>query len=160
MSYLGFDWYLLWLTKNKIGRGLRCWLLPHVDVDTLCMVSDQCLGLDSIGILYPRGSMIYLYFYPSSTTYSATRRLLLLGDCQPWIRSLDFNLFENSRWVPRNDDEVRHIFSDHASGPDCDSPPDSDASKHRHITSEPAVFPNSNWRPQLGAPSPIAQERI
>lgn len=97
-----------------------------------------------------------IYLYSSSPAISSA----LLCFRQPWIRSLDLNLLENSRWVPRNNNEIRHIFSDHTSRPDGDPPPDSDASKHRHITAEPAVFPNSNRRPQLRPLSTIAQKRI
>lgn len=45
------------LTLSQSWGRLQCWILPNVDVDSLCMGTDQCRGPRFIIILNPGWSL-------------------------------------------------------------------------------------------------------
>lgn len=83
-----------------------------------------------------------------------------MGTVQFRIWCVDIDMFNDPRRVSCNNNEVRDIFSDHASGPNGNTSAYSDSREHYHITTKPAVFADIDGRAKLGALSSISQKGV
>ncbi|KUJ19098.1 uncharacterized protein LY89DRAFT_683040 [Mollisia scopiformis] len=80
--------------------------------------------------------------------------------CQFWIWGLALDFPDDPSRIPRYDMEFWNILRDHTSGTHSTTSTYRNARANGHITTEPAILPNSDRFPQLRTLNTIPEERI
>jgi hypothetical protein len=85
---------------------------------------------------------------------------LCTGNLEGRVGLIWLYLSDNTSWITSNNMESRYVLGHHASCTNGHTPSNSDTRKHNHASSEPAILPYRNGRPEFRTLHAIAEEWI